>query len=223
MRRRGTPRQPPSARAEAARRRALPGRFGAEMSAIDGQAVAAAATAAGMPGHAAAFRAGAAKLVMVEDLDPALAAAPEAPAPSTAGAPSVVDRMLDGAVVAVDATVLANLHARAAVGDNVEADRAREARRTKVSAAVSAGKIPPWRRQHFEALMVSDPEGTEQVLDALPANTIPLAELGHSVEADGSGATVVVAGYGSTVGLPASASLLTPAERATLDARRGRA
>ncbi|PZT99480.1 MAG: hypothetical protein DI630_16825 [Gordonia sp. (in: high G+C Gram-positive bacteria)] len=71
----------------------------------------------------------------------------------------------------------------AAAGREARDQQLREHRESIVGAAVDKGKITPARRDHFVKLMEADPEGTESLLASLPEQaSIPLAEVGHSVE-----------------------------------------
>lgn len=52
-----------------------------------------------------------------------------------------------------------------------------------VSSAISDGKIPPSRRDHYLGLMERDREGTTEWLSSLPKEAaVPLTEIGHSAE-----------------------------------------
>lgn len=82
----------------------------------------------------------------------------------------------DGAVV-IDQTQLDALRAQAQAGVEARAQQQRERRDALVSAAVSDGRIPPARRDHWLAQLEADP-GSEQVLAALAPGLVPLAETG---------------------------------------------
>lgn len=64
----------------------------------------------------------------------------------------------------------------------------RQEREGLVSAAISDGRIPPARRDHWLQYLTSDPEGGKQVLASLTPNIIPMEERGHARTAEeGSG------------------------------------
>ena len=84
----------------------------------------------------------------------------------------------EGTVV-IDQAALTELQAMAAEGrearqHQVEADRVRA-----VDSAVSTGRIPPSRRDHWLAQLAADP-GAAEVLAGLPANTIPVQAIGKT-------------------------------------------
>ena len=108
--------------------------------------------------------------------DGLLAAVAEALAEQASPPPAALP---DG-VVAVEAAVLDEL--RAGVGElrAVREAQASERRAELVDAAVSDGRIPPARRDHWVAALAADEEGMAPVLAALAPNTVPLAEVGHS-------------------------------------------
>lgn len=55
-----------------------------------------------------------------------------------------------------------------------------------LDAAVTAGKIPPGRKEHYRRLLASDPVGTRKLLAELPADTIPVrARASGSDDGDG--------------------------------------
>ena len=58
--------------------------------------------------------------------------------------------------------------------------KAEEDRAALVEAAVSDGRIPPVRRDHWLAALAADEEGMAPVLASLAPGTVPLAEIGHS-------------------------------------------
>jgi len=63
----------------------------------------------------------------------------------------------------------------------VQLDRHRD---TKIAAAIDKGKFAPAQREHFQKLWASDPNGTEQLIDVLAENVIPVEQrsVGHSEE-----------------------------------------
>lgn len=57
-------------------------------------------------------------------------------------------------------------------------------RKSVITAAVKAGKIPPANVEAYDKMHAKDPEGTEAFLNGLPAGVIPVEELGHSAPED---------------------------------------
>jgi Mu-like prophage I protein len=94
------------------------------------------------------------------------------PAPVAAGA-----RLPEG-VVTIDEAKLAELQAQAAEGVAARAQQRAEARDRDLNDAIKAGKIPPARREHWQRLYDTDPEGTKQTLASLSAGVVPLEDKG---------------------------------------------
>jgi hypothetical protein len=92
--------------------------------------------------------------------------------------------------------------------------RTAESRESKVTAAIKAGKIPRSRKDHYVQLMTADPKGTEELLDKMEANVIPVDETG--VDAD-------PAAPSAEAGTGYDTAWLTDAERARVEAARGNA
>lgn len=108
--------------------------------------------------------------MVVSALDEALA---EQPAPSAAAVPA-------GTRI-VDEATLAQMQADAAAGRAAREEQIEARRAAVVDSAISDGKIPPARRDHYVALMKADEEGTAEILGALAAGTfVPTAEVGVS-------------------------------------------
>ena len=129
-------------------------------------AIAAPAVQAGQPGT---------------DVTPKPAAEGAAPAtPDTAGgAGQPVQAAADG-TIRVDAAAWQEVQRRLAMGEQARILQLTSHRDTTISAAISAGKIPPARREHWEKAWAKDPEGTEQVLASLEPGLIPLQDIGNS-------------------------------------------
>jgi ATP-dependent protease ClpP protease subunit len=83
-----------------------------------------------------------------------------------------------GATV-VDQAVLEQLRADAQAGREARQQQLTAERDTAITAAITAGKTPPARRDHWAKAWDADPEGTRAVLDALEPGLVPVAELGH--------------------------------------------
>lgn len=107
------------------------------------------------------------------DVDTALAALAEAleerAEPTTAPAGTVV----------VDEAAFAQLQEQARLGAEARAEQQRQHRERTLDAAVASGRIAPAARGSWAATLERDPDA-EQVLAGLPANTIPVEELGHA-------------------------------------------
>ena len=105
-------------------------------------------------------------------------------------------------VVTMDAGAMASLQADAKLGREAREQQLSDRRTGIINAAVSDGKIPPARREHWVALWQADPEGTEQTIGQLAAGVVPVSELGTSTDASG--------GTGETAGQTAYPSEWLP-------------
>lgn len=118
--------------------------------------------------------------------DEALAeqASPEAPEakPDIAAALAAVKE--NGQVV-MDAGVVAQLQAQAKAGADAMAHIEADARAREVQAHVDRGAILPKDKDRYASLLKADAETTRAILAGIPANTIPVAEIGHG-HAEGS-------------------------------------
>ena len=88
-------------------------------------------------------------------------------------------RMPEG-VVAIESAVVDGMRAELAELRTFREAKAEEDRAALVEAAVSDGRIPPARRDHWLAALAADEEGMAPVLASLAPGTVPLAEIGHS-------------------------------------------
>ena len=88
-------------------------------------------------------------------------------------------------VVTLDAGAMASLQADAKLGREAREQQLSDRRTGIINAAVTDGKIPPARREHWVALWQADPEGTEQTIGQLAAGVVPVSELGTSTDASG--------------------------------------
>ena len=102
-------------------------------------------------------------------LDEALSEQAEAP---TAALPQ--------GVVAIESAVVDGMRAELAELRTFREAKADEDRAALVEAAVSDGRIPPARRDHWLAALAADEEGMAPVLASLAPGTVPLTEIGHS-------------------------------------------
>ena len=92
-------------------------------------------------------------------------------------------RMPEG-VVAIESAVVDGMRAELAELRTFREAKAEEDRAALVEAAVSDGRIPPARRDHWLAALAADEEGMAPVLASLAPGTVPLAEIGHSDEVE---------------------------------------
>ena len=100
---------------------------------------------------------------------------PEVPAePATEATP-----VAEGTVT-VDAAEFANLRRQAAMGATAHDRLAADDRKQYLDGAVRAGKFPPSRREHYNAMLSADPEGGKAVIDGLAPGLIPVTEQGHN-------------------------------------------
>ena len=53
-------------------------------------------------------------------------------------------------------------------------------RDTAITAAITAGKFPPSRREHYEAMWTADPTGTRELIDSLAAGLVPVTASGYA-------------------------------------------
>ena len=86
-------------------------------------------------------------------------------------------------IVPIDRATLEALQSDAAAGREARDAQIRAQREALVTAAVTDGRIPPARRDAWLSMLAADP-GAAEVLAAMPAGTVPLAEIGHSGEVD---------------------------------------
>lgn len=93
----------------------------------------------------------------------------EAAEPVAASAPGTVT---------MDAAEVAQLKAQAAAGASAAERQAREDRDRLIEAAVSDGKFPPARKEHWQKLYDKDPEGTKAAIASLESGLVPVAEAG---------------------------------------------
>ncbi|TDB82304.1 hypothetical protein E1091_18770, partial [Micromonospora fluostatini] len=100
---------------------------------------------------------------------------PTSPRPSAGGGQMVIDQ------AAWDAQQETIRRLEAA-----EARRRREERDSVIAQAVSDGKFPPSRKQHYERVWDADPEGARDLIAGLAKNVVPVTALGYA----GDGADV---------------------------------
>lgn len=113
---------------------------------------------------------------------------------SDAAAPSstTASAKLPEGIVAIDATKLAEIQAKAEAGADVAASLAVAHRDQTITNAITGGRIAASRREHFERSWKVDPEGTEKLLTAKVedgglAVVIPVEQIETGRAGDGSG------------------------------------
>lgn len=132
---------------------------------------------------------------IVAALSEALGERADAPAPSAAAVTVPEGFSL------VDNETLATLRTGAEDGRAARDQQRTEHRDRTISAAIAAGKIPPARKEHFEAAWQADATGTEQLLSALAPGLVPVEERGHAqTPTESTKATVDSAALGRFAG-----------------------
>jgi ATP-dependent protease ClpP protease subunit len=120
-------------------------------------------------------RLGATDAEVVEETAPAASVA--APATPTNTAPAQIE-----GIVAIDATVLAELQRNARLGAEARAEQDRSRRDGIIATALAEGRISPTSQAHFRAMLDTDEAGTTAALASLQKNAaLPTAEIGHAV------------------------------------------
>lgn len=134
-----------------------------------------------------------------EELEPAkvLAAVeglkvPQAdPAPAPAGEPDAAAEKVAAAkpapgTMTIDASAWDERETRIKRLEAAAAKHAREERDDVIASAVSEGKFPPARKEHWVRLWDADPEGTREVLAGLAKNVVPVDALGVADDGESS-------------------------------------
>ncbi len=80
--------------------------------------------------------------------------------------------------VLVDKATLAQLQAGAAAGAEVKKTLDEQRKEKDLSDAISAGKFPPARKEHYAKAYDADPDGTRSLLASLEAGIVPVTERG---------------------------------------------
>jgi hypothetical protein len=84
----------------------------------------------------------------------------------------------------IDEQTLTELREGVAASNSLLRERDNQIRASVLDGAIKAGKIPPARREHYEAMFKADPEGTTSLLGALQPGLIPVKERGHEGSAE---------------------------------------
>ncbi len=83
----------------------------------------------------------------------------------------------------IDPGTLTEMRTNSELGAKAHAAMETQRITAAVDAAISVGKIPPARKEHFVTLMRADEAGTVQLLAGIPAGTaVPMNELGHATQ-----------------------------------------
>lgn len=105
----------------------------------------------------------------------------------------------------VDTETFNTLRDGATAGIEARRQQQTEHRDRVLNDAITSGRIPASRREHYASLWQADPEGTEQVLNALAPGLVPVEEMGHAqTPAADRTATVddsALDGFAATLGL----------------------
>jgi ATP-dependent protease ClpP protease subunit len=112
-------------------------------------------------------------------------------------APAAAVKIPEGFSLVDDGT-LAAMRVGAEDGRAARTQQLTEHRDRTIQAAISAGKIPPARKEHYEAAWKGDASGTEQLLATLAPGLVPVEERGHAqTPAEETTATVDDAALGT--------------------------
>lgn len=108
--------------------------------------------------------------------------------PPPAPAPTPTAPVLPDGVVVIDQEQLAELQVAAKAGVAASQRFADQDRDTAIKAAISEGRIPKARQEHYEKAWAADAEGTKTLLASLAKGLVPVEQIGtaHNAEADGS-------------------------------------
>ncbi|MDF2554137.1 MAG: MPMin1 [Microbacterium sp.] len=110
--------------------------------------------------------------------------APAASASATSQAPAISTPVaaLPEGIVAIDATVLAEMRENARLGAEARAEQDRTRRDAVIASALADGRISPTSSAHFRSMLDKDEAGTTVALASLQKNTaLPVDEIGHGV------------------------------------------
>ncbi|MFI8664238.1 head maturation protease, ClpP-related [Rhodococcus qingshengii] len=82
-------------------------------------------------------------------------------------------------VVAVDADRFASMQSQLAEFEQFRTEQQAAAVTSYLNEAMRVGKFPPAKLAQYEALIKDAPDATKALIDSMPANTFPVAEVGH--------------------------------------------
>jgi ATP-dependent protease ClpP protease subunit len=115
---------------------------------------------------------------VTEETAPA-AATTALPAPTDTNTPAAA---LPSGIVAIDATVLAEMRENARLGAEARAEQDRSRRDGIIATALAEGRITTASRDHFRTMLDTDEAGTTAALASLQKNTaLAVEEIGHGV------------------------------------------
>lgn len=124
------------------------------------------------------------------DDDTVVAALDEALAERASGSADVEAR---AGVVTVDADQFASMQSEIAASREFRTRREAAETRAYIDAAIADGKFPPSKAEHYEKLIAAAPTETRALIDGMPTNVFPVAEIGHDgdgVGGDGGGGDI---------------------------------
>lgn len=129
--------------------------------------------------------------------DDAILAALDEALTEQAETPTATIEQLPEGVVTVEAAVLDELRSAADEARQFRTERDEQRRTGLVEAAISEGRIPPARRDHWLAALAADEEGMAPVLAGLAPNTVPLDEIGRSDDVETTEEALYTKAWGS--------------------------
>ena len=133
-----------------------------------------------------------------EVADEAILAALDEALSEQADIPTVDAVALPEGVVMAEAATLDTMRAELAELRTFRDAKADEDRAALVEAAILDGRIPPARREHWQAALKADEEGMAPILASLAPGTVPLTEIGHSDDVESSEETLYAKFYPTT-------------------------
>ncbi len=107
-----------------------------------------------------------------------------------ATAPNVPEGM-----VLIDQATLDEVKRGAAIAASLQGERDSMARNHVLDNAIKAGKFPPARRSHYEALLKADPDGTTAMIETLASGMIPVTERGTDGSPDTEASVAETSAY----------------------------
>lgn len=113
-------------------------------------------------------------------VDEALDERAEPTTPDPAADPAPVTAALPEGLVAVDATVLAEMQRNAQRGAEARAEQDKERREGLLATALKTGRITTASVEDWRARLEKDETGYASVLASLPENIVPVEEIGHA-------------------------------------------
>jgi hypothetical protein len=98
----------------------------------------------------------------------------------TEAAPAPASAALPEGLVAVDASVLAQLQQNAQRGAEARAEQDKERREGLIATALTTGRITTASADEWRSRLAKDESGFAAVLASLPENIVPVEEIGHA-------------------------------------------